>query len=172
MPSYLNQAHLQTLDEAHKRFDACIHAYCLMGNHYHLLIETPRANLDRIMRHINGIYTQRYNQLRRVAIAMLVFSGLARIIPPGSVSIYPVESITLGCDQGRPEAFCNIGDIAVSGGGQCGFCGGVGRFEATFPIAKDIGGINRSGWSIQCDENGDNRYDGGKAIVYCQKIGP
>ncbi len=36
-----------------------------MGNHYHLLIETPRANLDRIMRHINGIYTQRYNRLRR-----------------------------------------------------------------------------------------------------------
>ncbi len=59
------QAFLQTLDEAHKRFDACIHAYCLMGNHYHLLIETPRANLDRIMRHINGIYTQRYNRLRR-----------------------------------------------------------------------------------------------------------
>ncbi len=58
------QAFLQTLDEAHKRFDACIHAYCLMSNHYHLLIETPRANLDRIMRHINGIYTQRYN-LRR-----------------------------------------------------------------------------------------------------------
>jgi hypothetical protein len=36
-----------------------------MGNHYHLLIETPRANLDRIMRHINGVYTQRYNRLKR-----------------------------------------------------------------------------------------------------------
>ncbi len=110
--------------------------------------------------------------LEIVAIAMLVFSDIARITPPSSISIYPVESAALGCDTGRPEAFCNIGDIAVSGGGQCGFCGGVGRFEATFPIAKDIGGINRSGWSIQCDENGDNRYDGGKAIVYCQKIGP
>ena len=32
-----------------------------MYNHHHLLIETPRTNLDRIMRHINGIYTQRYN---------------------------------------------------------------------------------------------------------------
>ena len=50
-------AFLDTLKEAHDRFDAIIHAYCLMGNHYHLLIETPRANLDRIMRHINGIYT-------------------------------------------------------------------------------------------------------------------
>jgi len=58
------QAFLQTLNEAHSRFDAIIHAYCLMGNHYHLLIETPRANLDRIMRHINGLYTQRYNRLK------------------------------------------------------------------------------------------------------------
>ena len=36
-----------------------------MGNHYHLLTETPLANLDRIMRHINGVYTQRYNRLKR-----------------------------------------------------------------------------------------------------------
>lgn len=57
------QAFLDTLAEAHTRFDASIHAYCLMKNHYHLLIETPNANLDRIMRHINGVYTQRYNRL-------------------------------------------------------------------------------------------------------------
>ncbi|MCP4488442.1 MAG: hypothetical protein GY820_14135, partial [Gammaproteobacteria bacterium] len=34
-------------------------------DYYHLLIKTPRAKLDRIMRHINGVYTQRYNQLRQ-----------------------------------------------------------------------------------------------------------
>jgi len=37
-----------------------------MSNHYHLLIETPNANLGRIMRHINGVYTQRYNRLRNI----------------------------------------------------------------------------------------------------------
>ena len=37
-------------------------AYCLMPNHYHLLIQTPNANLSRCMRHINGVYTQRYNR--------------------------------------------------------------------------------------------------------------
>jgi len=58
-------AFLDTLKESHDRFDAIIHCYCLMSNHYHLLIETPRANLDRIMRHINGIYTQRYNRLQK-----------------------------------------------------------------------------------------------------------
>jgi len=62
-PDYY-QAFLQCLEEAHKRFAAEIQAYCLMSNHYHLLIKTPHANLDRIMRHINGVYTQRHNQLR------------------------------------------------------------------------------------------------------------
>lgn len=55
----------KTLEEAHKRFGVLIHAYCLMGNHYHLLIQTPRGNLSRVMRHINGVYTQRYNRRKR-----------------------------------------------------------------------------------------------------------
>ncbi|MCU7937164.1 MAG: transposase [Candidatus Thiodiazotropha sp. (ex Dulcina madagascariensis)] len=58
------QAFLSALGEVKQRFQCVIHAYCLMGNHYHLLIETPNANLSRIMRHINGVYTQRYNRLK------------------------------------------------------------------------------------------------------------
>ena len=38
------------------------HAYCLMSNHYHLLIETPEGGLSRGMRHLNGIYTQAFNR--------------------------------------------------------------------------------------------------------------
>jgi putative transposase len=53
---------LSLLEEAHLRYQAEIHAYCLMGNHYHLLIRTQLPNLDRIMRHIDGIYTQCYNK--------------------------------------------------------------------------------------------------------------
>ena len=56
---------LKCLKEASEQFDAVIHAYCLMTNHYHLLIETPGANLARIMRHINGVYTQRHNRLKK-----------------------------------------------------------------------------------------------------------
>ena len=37
------------------------YAYCLMGNHYHLLVETPEPNLSRGMRRLNGSYTQRFN---------------------------------------------------------------------------------------------------------------
>ena len=36
-----------------------------MGNHYHLLISTPDANLSRAMRHLNGVYTQRYNRMEK-----------------------------------------------------------------------------------------------------------
>jgi len=57
--------YLLCLAEAHKRFGIEIHAYCLMGNHYHLLIKTPRGNLSRAMRHIDGIYTQRHNRRKK-----------------------------------------------------------------------------------------------------------
>ncbi|MDQ6988927.1 MAG: transposase [Mariprofundaceae bacterium] len=38
------------------------HGYCLMSNHYHLIIETPHANLSKGMRQLNGVYTQSYNR--------------------------------------------------------------------------------------------------------------
>jgi putative transposase len=38
------------------------HAYCLMDNHYHIMLETPDANLSIGMRQLNGVYTQRYNR--------------------------------------------------------------------------------------------------------------
>lgn len=44
------------------RFGWLCHAYCLMDNHYHLLIETPEGNLSLGMRQLNGIYTQRFNR--------------------------------------------------------------------------------------------------------------
>ncbi|WP_218951029.1 transposase [Desulfoluna butyratoxydans] len=48
------QKFLEYLGEAHERYGAIIHAYCLMTNHYHLLIETPDANLPQIMKHVNS----------------------------------------------------------------------------------------------------------------------
>ena len=59
------QTFLNCLEETSKRFGLQILAYCLMGNHYHLFVKTPYANLDRCMRHINGLYTQRYNRLKK-----------------------------------------------------------------------------------------------------------
>lgn len=56
---------LELLAEASSTFGIEIHAYCLMDNHYHLLVKTPRANLARAMRHINGVYTQSFNRLEK-----------------------------------------------------------------------------------------------------------
>lgn len=53
---------LDALEEVIKRFNWLCHAYCLMDNHYHLMIETPEGNLSRGMRHLNGIYTQAFNR--------------------------------------------------------------------------------------------------------------
>jgi putative transposase len=44
------------------RYRVLCHAYCLMGNHYHLLVQTPEPNLSVAMRHLNGVYTQRFNR--------------------------------------------------------------------------------------------------------------
>ncbi|MBA3031147.1 MAG: hypothetical protein FP816_20360 [Desulfobacteraceae bacterium] len=58
---------LEYCESAVLRYGAIIHAYCLMDNHYHLLLETPSGNLSRIMRHINGAYTTYFNVKRQRA---------------------------------------------------------------------------------------------------------
>ena len=56
---------LDVLSMVVERFHWVCHAYCLMENHYHLLIETPSGNLSRGMRELNGVYTQGFNQRYR-----------------------------------------------------------------------------------------------------------
>ena len=53
---------LRVLCSVVKRYRFLLHAYCLMNNHYHLMIETPEGNLSKGMRQLNGLYTQRFNQ--------------------------------------------------------------------------------------------------------------
>lgn len=56
---------LEYLASANERYGAVIQAYCLMSNHYHLLLKTPEGNLPEIMRHINGAYTTYFNVKRK-----------------------------------------------------------------------------------------------------------
>ena len=58
---------LEYLTSATERYGAVIHAWCLMSNHYHLLLETPDGNLSQIMRHVNGAYTTYFNIKRKRA---------------------------------------------------------------------------------------------------------
>jgi len=52
---------LTYLASAAERYNAVFHAYCLMSNHYHLMVETPLGNLSQIMKHINSSYTTYFN---------------------------------------------------------------------------------------------------------------
>lgn len=53
---------LDLLLQIYRRYRFEVHAYCLMSNHYHILVRTPLANLSRGMRHLDGLYTQYYNR--------------------------------------------------------------------------------------------------------------
>ncbi len=53
---------LEILGDVVSRYGWICHAYCLMNNHYHLLIETPQAHLSRGMQLLNGVYTQWFNR--------------------------------------------------------------------------------------------------------------
>ncbi|MDA8106465.1 MAG: transposase, partial [Nitrospiraceae bacterium] len=53
---------LDALQKVNERFNWICHAYCLMNNHYHLVVETPDGNLSKGMRQLNGVYTQYFNR--------------------------------------------------------------------------------------------------------------
>lgn len=53
---------LEIFGQVCERFNWVCHAWCQMSNHYHLLVETPQANLSQGMRQLNGVYTQRFNR--------------------------------------------------------------------------------------------------------------
>jgi putative transposase len=72
------EAFLQLLGAVCQRYGWRCHAYCLMNNHYHLVIETPQPNLSRRMCQLNGGYTQAFN--RRHGRVGHVFQGRFKAI--------------------------------------------------------------------------------------------
>ena len=56
------QAFVELLEECSEMWNIRVAAYCLVTNYYHILVQTPDANISRSMRHINGLYTQRFNK--------------------------------------------------------------------------------------------------------------
>ena len=56
------EAFIELLKDVVEDYKVNIAAYCLMTNDYDLLMQTPKGNISRSMRHLNGVYTQRYNR--------------------------------------------------------------------------------------------------------------
>ena len=57
---------MSLLERAIRKYEWLVHAYCVMPNHYHLLIETPKAGLSAGMQLLNGRYAQAFNAGRRL----------------------------------------------------------------------------------------------------------
>ena len=71
-------AWLEVMAQVCERFNWRCHAWCLMDNHYHLVIETIEGNLARGMRQLNGVYTQKCN--RRHQLSGHLFQGRYKAI--------------------------------------------------------------------------------------------
>ena len=74
---------LDTLGEACDRCGWWVHAFALMGNHYHLLIETPEANLVDGMRRLQGTYTKRFNIRHKQCGHLFQSRYKALVVDPG-----------------------------------------------------------------------------------------
>src|SRR5947207_7159760 len=70
---------LATLTEACAKTDCQIHSFCLMSNHFHLVLETPRANLVAGMKSLMTTYTCRFN--RKHKLFGHLFSGRYKALP-------------------------------------------------------------------------------------------
>ncbi|MEK7676139.1 MAG: transposase [Verrucomicrobiota bacterium] len=104
---------LDTLSQACSRTDWQVHAYCLMRNHFHLVVETPQPNLCAGMQWFLGTYTARFN--RRHKLAGHLFSGRYKsLMVDGSgggylksvcdyVHLNPVRAKLLGPEQALQE---------------------------------------------------------------------
>jgi REP element-mobilizing transposase RayT len=78
---------VKTLGQACEKTDWQVHAWCLMSNHFHLVVETPRANLVPGMKWLLGTYTLRFNHQHRLFGHL--FSGRYKALPvDGSGSGY------------------------------------------------------------------------------------
>jgi putative transposase len=73
---------LKTLGEMCVRNEVAIHAYCLMSNHYHMLVETPRGNLVDAMKWFQGTFTQRYNAMHNLWGHLFQGRYKAKVIDP------------------------------------------------------------------------------------------
>jgi REP element-mobilizing transposase RayT len=138
------QLFLETLGQACTKTDWQVHAWCLMGNHFHLVVETPQANLVAGMKWFLGTYTGRFN--RRHKLFGHLFSGRYKALivdgmrlcafEPGAGEV-AAEGTETGClpvEQlwGISEAAKPAGELAAGGpvaGGDGNTQGQRGRAE-------------------------------------------
>lgn len=100
---------LDLMSETCRMWGVRVHAYCLLSNHYHLLLETPQGNLSRVMRHLDGIYTQHFNRIHRTDGSLFRGRYKAILVDAESYLLQLVRYIHLNPVEGNqvdaPEAY-------------------------------------------------------------------
>jgi REP element-mobilizing transposase RayT len=125
---------LEILGDVITRYGWICHAYCLMNNHYHLLIETPQAHLSRGMQLLNGVYTQWFNRRHKrvghlfqgrfkgilvekdnylLELARYIVLNPVRAKMVGSVCDWPWSSYTATAGEQQPPAFLTVEQILI-----------------------------------------------------------
>lgn len=119
--AFLNTLHAVTL-----RYHWLCHAYCLMKNHYHLVIETPDGNLSLGMRQLNGVYTQGFNRRHKRAGHLFQGRFKAVVIQKESHLLetcrYVVLNPVRGKRVGRPDRWPWSSHLATAGLGKAQPC--------------------------------------------------
>jgi putative transposase len=109
---------LETLTEVCERAGWIIHAYVLMDNHYHILLETPEPNLVVGMKWFQGTYTQRFNARHKVREHLFQGRYRALLVDNGSEAYFPIVSSCIHLNPARARLFDlkngNISDFSDS----------------------------------------------------------
>ena len=136
------RAWVELLGDTCQRLNWRVHAWCLMSNHYHLLLEVPEGNLSHGMRHLNGVWSQQFNRRhRRVG---HVFQGRFKAIVVERetyllelaryVVLNPVRAGMVADAAGYP--WSSYADTVAAGEGGAGV---AGWFEAEWLLAHFSG---------------------------------
>ena len=103
-------AFLKCLDEACRKTGWRVHAWCVMSNHYHLAIETPKANLVEGMRWLQSTFSMRYNRLRKENGHLFQGRYKSLMVDPGSGLGALCHYIHLNPVRARLCAVSELGD--------------------------------------------------------------
>lgn len=95
---------LETVGEAVERFDLRLHAYCLMPNHYHLVVETPVANLSRALGWLQTTYMARFNARHRRVGHLFQGRYKAQLVEADEYARWLVEYVHLNPVRPRQKA--------------------------------------------------------------------
>lgn len=85
---------LAIVSDSVERYGALLLAYCLMGNHFHLIVTTPRGNISAFMRQVNGVFTQ-YSNWRHQQVGHLLQGPFKAVIIESDIHLLTAVAYVL-----------------------------------------------------------------------------